>query len=288
MNVAFHVNNLRRLVTHLRGDVPDQIRIRNIDAQEMMERCRSCHRQEFADWQAGPHGVSYERIFLSKEHNSKEPPMDDCLRCHGAHFGGGIRDLVTPISTTGPWRLKNPSLANLPAIPCMACHQMHRQGQPHGAARRAGHGRRTAAGDHPSFDRALRPPADDSLSRTKILPLPEMRDSDRDREDQPDPRQGLCYQCHAAEAACQVGSADDRTPMGVHEGLSCMACHLKHGQKTRASCATCHPRLSNCGLDVETMDTTFKNPKSAHNVHFVKCADCHTKGVPKKKQRAAD
>ena len=25
------------------------------------------------------------------------------------------------------------------------------------------------------------------------------------------------------------------------------------------SCANCHPQLSNCGLDVETMDTTFKH-----------------------------
>ncbi len=101
----------------------------------------------------------------------------------------------------------------------------------------------------------------------------------------PDQRQALCYQCHAPEASSQVGSGDDRTPIGVHEGLSCVACHEKHGQKTRASCATCHPQLSNCGLNVETMDTTFKSAKSPHNVHTVKCADCHTKGVPKKKPR---
>ena len=52
-----------------------------------------------------------------------------------------------------------------------------------------------------------------------------------------DPRQALCYQCHAPrqpEAGTvaavngwgrQVGSGDDRTPMGVHEGLSCLSCH---------------------------------------------------------------
>jgi hypothetical protein len=44
--------------------------------------------------------------------------------------------------------------------------------------------------------------------------------------------------------------------------------------------------LSNCGLDVETMDTTFKSIKSPYNVHFVKCIDCHTKGVPKKKAKS--
>ncbi len=101
----------------------------------------------------------------------------------------------------------------------------------------------------------------------------------------PDQRQALCYQCHAPAASAQVGSGDDRTPIGVHEGLSCFACHEKHGQTTRASCTTCHPQLSNCGINVETMDTTFKNAKSPHNVHTVKCADCHTKGVPKKKSK---
>jgi hypothetical protein len=102
----------------------------------------------------------------------------------------------------------------------------------------------------------------------------------------PDRRQALCYQCHAPLADRQVGGGDDRTPIGVHEGLSCLACHQKHGQNTRASCADCHPRLSNCGIDVEKMDTTFLSPSSKHNVHFVKCVDCHTKGVPPRRKSA--
>ena len=53
------------------------------------------------------------------------------------------------------------------------------------------------------------------------------------------------------------GSGDDRTPMGVHEGLSCVSCHDGHGESARASCATCHPEMSHCGIDVEKMDTTF-------------------------------
>ena len=52
---------------------------------------------------------------------------------------------------------------------------------------------------------------------------------------------------------------------------------------TPASCADCHPRLSNCNRDVEKMDTTFFNKLSPHNVHFVKCADCHPKGIPPRK-----
>jgi hypothetical protein len=33
------------------------------------------------------------------------------------------------------------------------------------------------------------------------------------------------------------------------------------------------------------MSTTFKDRSSKHNIHFVKCLDCHTKGVPKGKGR---
>jgi hypothetical protein len=110
-----------------------------------------------------------------------------------------------------------------------------------------------------------------------------MREGTRTVKASPDARQALCYQCHAPQSAAQVASGDDRTPIGVHEGLSCLACHQKHGQQTRASCADCHPRLSNCGLDVERMDTTFANAKSARNIHFVKCADCHRSGVPRRR-----
>ena len=98
-----------------------------------------------------------------------------------------------------------------------------------------------------------------------------------------DQRQALCYQCHAPTAAMEVGSGDDRTGIGVHEGISCLACHAQHGQKTRASCASCHPKMSNCGLDVETMDTTFRSADSKHSIHWVKCADCHPKGIPPRK-----
>jgi hypothetical protein len=34
------------------------------------------------------------------------------------------------------------------------------------------------------------------------------------------------------------------------------------------------------------MDTTFATTKSPHNIHFVKCQDCHPKGIPKKRTTA--
>jgi hypothetical protein len=173
-------------------------------------------------------------------------------------------------------------LAARPAIPCLSCHQMHRQGPP---LQKEGEDGKIAGPrqeiNRPSlalYDR--RSQAHVSVAR---LSLPVMKEGERPVKMSPDQRQALCYQCHAAEASAQVGTGDDRTGVGVHEGISCLACHQKHGQQTRASCATCHPRLSNCGLDVEKMDTTFSKPDSRHNIHRVKCQDCHPQGVPKKR-----
>ncbi|MGE5647308.1 MAG: cytochrome c3 family protein [Acidobacteriota bacterium] len=286
VDVKFHLANLRRVVEHLRGKEAAAIHLKHTDLSPIVERCQKCHQQEFAAWQTGPHGVTYSRIFTDKKHNTKRLLMDDCLRCHGMHFEGGIRDLVTPVDTKGPWTLKSPDMASRPAIPCMSCHEMHRNGKPlpprtPGVAP-AGPTQEIIRPSVALYDRR-----EQMHVSTAVLPLPEMRDGDRLVKTSPDRRQALCYQCHAPVATMQAGSGDDRTPLGVHEGLSCLACHQKHGQQTRASCANCHPRLSNCGLDVEKMDTTFKDLKSAHNIHFVKCADCHPKGVPQKKKEIA-
>ena len=212
--------------------------------------------------------------------------MDDCLRCHGMYYEGGIRDLVTPIETAGPWQLIDSALADQPAIPCLACHEIHTEGQvlSEFVARTEINGASQEL-HRPSvalFDR--RAVMHISASR---LPMPHMRDGDEQVPISPDLRQTLCYQCHAPISTFQTGSGDDRSCVGVHEGISCLACHQGHRQWTRASCATCHPRWSNCGLDVETMDTTFRSPDSPHDIHSVKCIDCHRDGVPLKPDRIA-
>src|SRR5271157_5810077 len=282
LQARMHVRIIRELVVHLRGNIPEQVRLKTSEVLEMGTRCQTCHRQEYASWAAGPHGSTYAQIFLDKDHNRQRHLMDDCLRCHGMHFEGGIRDLVTPIDAKGPWKLRRPELADQPAIPCLACHQMHRQGLPEA--------RPVVKPVNPGASQERFRPSLALFDRRELdfvpvgrLPLPAMREGDRPVKISPDQRQALCYQCHAPLADMEVGSGDDRTTIGVHEGLSCLACHQGHGQKTRASCANCHPHLSNCGLDVETMDTSFKSLKSPHNIHTVKCIDCHTKGVPKKK-----
>lgn len=284
LDAGFHLGNMRRVLAHLRGSIPEKVRLRERDIPKIIANCQRCHRQEYADWQTGPHSVSYRDIFLDKTFNQKSLLMDDCLRCHGMHFAGAIRDLVQPIDKTGPWSLKDDSLADHPVIPCLTCHQTHKDGAP---LEKSKLGVRT-----PGPDQGIMLPSLALFDRREMesvpvgrLSLPEMKDGNRVVKTSSDPRQALCYQCHAPRATLQVGSGDDRTPIGVHEGLSCFACHLKHGQLTRASCVTCHPRLSNCGLDVEKMDTTFKSSKSSHDIHFVKCEGCHTKGLPKQLKR---
>jgi hypothetical protein len=212
--------------------------------------------------------------------------MDDCLRCHGMHFNGGVRDLVSPLNNKGPWTMTSADLADRPTIPCLTCHSMHREGrvleERRLEAKTVGSRQERFRPSLAFFDRREMAPVPLAL-----LPMPVLREGERTVRMSSDQRQALCYQCHAPLSTREVRSGDDRTPVGVHEGISCLSCHDKHRQTTRASCATCHPKMSNCGIDVEKMDTTFSKPSSAHNIHFVKCADCHPKGVPARRVAVA-
>ena len=220
------------------------------------EACRKCHPQSFADWQGSRHSATYARIFLDPKHNQTEQLAPDCLRCHGMFFEGNIEDLVTPVSNTGPWSLKDPTKAGQPAIPCLACHQIHSPAAGFRSAQLYVRREKTAFADD-------------------VLPITPLLRGDVAVRTTSDPRQRLCIQCHAPNAFRQLGSADDRTPSGVHEGLSCLDCHRSHSNSAKASCATCHPSDSHCRLNVETMDTTFRDSASKHNIHTVACGDCH-------------
>lgn len=285
---------LRHIRVHLSGKLPEAIRLRDVDVLAMTSSCRKCHQHEYASWQAGPHSANYKQIFADPVHNAKRHLMEDCLRCHGMHFNGSIRDLVEPQDTAGPWRIKPAGLSDEPTMPCQTCHQLHREAEPQARPEKRFSVSGEAVRDSLAyFDRR----EGMHFSATKLA-LPKLSDGVRAVQTSPDPRQGLCYQCHAprqpeagSEAAAknlgpQVGSGDDRTPMGVHEGISCLACHEGHNENTRAACANCHPEMSNCGIDVETMDTSYANAGSKHNIHWVKCADCHQHGVPAVKKKA--
>jgi formate-dependent nitrite reductase cytochrome c552 subunit len=180
-------------------------------------------------------------------------------------------------------------LANQPAIPCGTCHSIHREGEPESKPPE----RVSVAGQAVPVSLAFYDRRESMHFAAANLAIPQLYDGAHPLHVSQDQRQTVCYQCHAprmpeaGSAAAvnawgmQAGSGDDRTPMGVHEGLSCFSCHNGHNQNARASCKTCHPQMSHCGIDVEKMDTTFANAKSTHNIHSVKCTDCHQHGIPK-------
>ena len=284
---------LRHIKVHLSGKLPEAIRLRDVDVVGMTVDCQKCHRAEYAKWRAGPHSATYREIFTNTTHNSRRRMMDDCFRCHGMHFDGSIRDLVQPQDSHGPWRIVRSGLADQPTMPCQSCHWVHREG----AIQRKQDVSSTKGWSpvHDSlafFDRRER-----LHFAASTLVIPSMYDGARKVRMNSDQLQALCYQCHAprepevasTEAenhwGVQVGSGDDRTPVGVHEGLSCNACHNGHNEDARASCTSCHPEMSHCGIAVEKMDTTYANRASKHNIHWVKCLDCHQHGVPQIKKR---
>ena len=228
------------------------------------DACRSCHARTFADWQASRHSATFATFFLNSAHNKRDQLAPDCLRCHGMFFGGNIDDLVTPLNTEGPWALKDESKATEPAIPCLSCHKVHTPAADAGAAQ--------------LFVRH-----EQTHFSASVLPAPAIWQGDRAVKVSPDPRQRLCVQCHAPSALRQRGSAVDRTPAGVHEGLSCLDCHQSHSASAKASCVACHPGSSHCGIDVQNMDTTFRSSASKHNIHAVACGDCHNGQRPQSK-----
>ena len=253
-----------RIVQHFRPTAADEsVHLSEAQVLTLQEACRKCHPRSFADWQSSRHAVTYPAIFLDPKHNQMEQMAPECLRCHGMFYDGHIEDLVTPLSTTGPWTLKDPAKATQPVIPCLACHQVH--------------------ASVPGFQPAqLYVRREQTSIATDLLPITPITRNGEPVNVSPDPRQRLCTQCHAPNAFRQLGSQDDRTPFGVHEGLSCLDCHSSHSNSAKASCATCHPADSHCGLDVEKMDTTYFSASSKHNIHFVACGDCHNGERPVK------
>jgi hypothetical protein len=285
---------LRHIRVHLLGTEPETIRLRDVDVLEMVPDCQKCHQHEYASWHAGPHSSSYHMIFANATQNSHQHLMEDCLRCHGMHFSGSVRELVQPQNTTGPWRLVRQDLADKPSIPCLACHAVHSEGAPETRPPK----RISVAGDPVHSSLAFFDRRESMHFAATTLLIPTLYDGTRLVKVSPDPRAAICYQCHAPRlpetgtaaatqgSEMQAGSGDDRTPIGVHEGLSCISCHDGHSENARASCKTCHPQMSNCGLDVEKMDTTYASPSSSHNIHWVRCQDCHQHGIPKTTAKA--
>ena len=271
------------VVNHFSGYGEKDVRVNEEQILGILENCKRCHGMEYAKWMSGGHSATYTAIFTNKKHNTMVQPNADCLRCHGMFYEGSINDLVSPVDNKGPWNMVNPEQGSMPVIPCLTCHEIHRKGN---VKTRADYSdpkdifyksftQFPVALLYNRYEKIHREPAD--------MPVLNLWEGDRKVKVSDDPEQKICVQCHAPNAFHQAGTSDDRTPRGVHEGLSCLSCHANHSNDPRQSCINCHPAISNCNLDVTKMNTTFFDKNSPHNIHSVHCADCHTKGVPKKK-----
>lgn len=263
------------VVSHMRHVNTEDIRMSEAQMLEVMNNCQRCHTFEHAKWEAGKHSATYSDILLDSLHNSTEQLNFDCLRCHGMFYEGTIDDLVEPLSTTGPWKLKDAKRGEMPAIPCMACHQIHTDGYQVGdipeyisdSLHLAYNAARSGLG---IYDRAEK-------SHFNIESLPQLRlyQADTLITVSEDSAMRNCVQCHAPNSRHEAGTSDDKTPRGVHAGLSCLACHDPHSNDARNSCINCHPAISNCNQDVTKLNTTYFNPDSPNDIHTVSCTDCH-------------
>jgi hypothetical protein len=268
------------VVHHAGNQFTEDIKLNEEQVLGIMNKCTGCHASEYADWLSGGHSAQYRHIFLNNKHNEAEQLNPDCLRCHGMFSDVPIQEVVEPLSKSGPWKLKNAKKLDTPVIPCLACHQVHKAGGP----------RFSPDYFNPRNVFYLRHLYEEKVSfysrveRTNIpvqeLPRLHVTEGGRQIKIADDPVMGNCVQCHAPNSHHIAGTSDDRTPRGVHEGISCNTCHKPHSNDARLSCTQCHPSISNCKLDVTTMNTSYADPGSPHNIHWVACADCHTSGIP--------
>ena len=267
------------LFTHL-GEKKEHEEIRMTEKQvlDLSDKCAKCHQSEYAKWLSGGHSANYGDIFMNGKHNLSEKPYWACLRCHGMFYEGNIGTLMDkPQKADGVWKLNDMKIASIPTIPCLSCHQIHTENEVLGTIGR--HDIPTEI----SYERQKRNPSISWYVRTdkvhiradKLMKI-SMVDQGHPIKVSNDAGSKLCMQCHSPNFNHQAGSQDDRTPTGVHEGISCMACHSPHSNDSRSSCKNCHPTISNCKIDVTTMNTTYLDINSPNNIHFVSCSSCHT------------
>lgn len=261
-----------------KGKNHEEIRMSEKQILELSDRCTKCHQSEYKKWLSGGHSASYGDIFMNGKHNQVEAPYWACLRCHGMFYEGNIKTLLSkPEKADGVWRFNDPKQVVLPTIPCLSCHSVHNKNEMLGQAARYDKPREifySRLSRNPSIawyvrDSKLHIRADQLM---KIAMVDQNGDSVQVSDD---PANKLCLQCHSPNFKHQTGSEDDRTPTGVHEGISCVACHSPHSNDARNSCKTCHPAISNCGLDVTKMNTSYFDINSQNNIHSVSCKSCH-------------
>ena len=180
----------------------------------MTTSCQKCHQHEYANWRPVLTAQHTARSLPIPIHNGKRRLMEDCLRCHGMHFDGAVRDLVQPQNTTGPWHITRASLPSsqpCPARPATRCitKACHNRSLPR-------------ASRLPAPRSAIRLPSSIAASKCTSPPgslaLPQFSDGPRPVKVSPDARQGLCYQCHAPRQP-ETGTASRHQSLGSASGF---------------------------------------------------------------------
>ena len=263
--------------SHVKGNVHcDNICLTEAQVLDISERCAACHQSEYAGWLSSGHAVNYREIFMDTVHNASEKPYWDCFRCHGMFYDGDIHTLMDLDGEPHEWKILDERQEMRPTVPCLACHQIHTENPLSERYVSMTDSVRMPVARNPKTALYMR--SDKIHLRSDFLVKVQMMDGEREVSGAGDPNTLLCMQCHAPNFARQAGSEDDRTPIGVHEGIGCTTCHQPHSGNTRASCDQCHPAMSHCGIDVKIMNTTYKDPKSPNDIHRMDCTACHTDG----------
>jgi hypothetical protein len=263
------------VVHHVSNKLIEDIRLNEDQILAVMDNCKRCHNSEYAGWSAGGHSARYKDILLDKKHNQTEQINNDCLRCHGMFCDRPVQNIVQPLDKTGPWKFNRTEMSDRPAIPCMACHQIHNKGFPrvnpdYSNPKNIFYTRQDSSANVSLYYRP------DKLNiSVEYLSKLILWEGDRPVKVSDDLLTRICVQCHSPNSRHQSGTGDDRTPRGVHEGIGCTTCHETHSNDARQSCSKCHPAISNCKLDVKLMNTSFKDTGSPNNIHWVACTDCH-------------
>jgi len=260
--------------THV-SDSPESEDIKMNEEQVLAitKKCVECHQTKHALWTAGRHSTTYADIFLDEEHNKMEAPYWDCFRCHGMYYDGDINDLMErPDTDSGKWKMVHGEHADIHAIPCLACHQTHTENKPYMSLDIASlkeESRNTPLSWYIRTDKRHR-------RADKLLNVEMVDEKGKAIKVSKDPASKLCVQCHSPNAYHIAGSEDDRTPTGIHEGFSCVACHDAHSTSAQNACNKCHTDVSpNCKLNIRTMNTTYFYAESENNIHHISCSSCH-------------
>ena len=234
------------ILTHFSSDKTNEdIFLKENQVLDIAARCAECHQAEYAAWKSGAHSTTYSDIFLDPEHNKMEKPYWDCFRCHGMHYDGNINDLMSLEGESDSWTIKDHKQAKRPAMTCLACHQVHGEQDKRIAYESLDKDARSSLmqkTERPAtalFVRAVKRhlPSDEIYQTTMQYKDSLVKISD-------DPNTWLCMQCHSPNSKREIGTEDDKTPIGMYEGMSCLDCHNPHSNGIKNNYKNVHVKSS--------------------------------------------